>query len=325
MPSSILRCRVRARETDLARARPGRWKNARMTFNPSARTNPNRMTSGGRGRGTKIAAGGGGLGALVILAIVLLAGGDPSQVPGLSSGSGGAGGSGAGPGIEHCTTGEAANEDINCRIGATAESLDAIWSELLPGTYTPPGVHLFTGATSTGCGNATSAVGPFYCPADYTTYFDTDFFDVLARQFGASTGPLAQQYVVAHEFGHHIQNVLGDLRKSREDPRGPESGAVRAELQADCYGGIWAHYADKTPLPGMSEPFLLPLSDQDIADALSAAEAVGDDRIQESTTGQVNPESWTHGSSAQRQQWFLTGYRTGQVSACDAFAAPDLG
>ncbi|MCW4353237.1 neutral zinc metallopeptidase [Hoyosella sp. YIM 151337] len=299
-----------------------------MTFNPNARTDPRRVrTRGGGKQGTTLVVGGGGIGALIILAVILLTGGDPSQVPGLTEpGAPGAGTAGA-PDVSHCVSGAAANEDVNCRIVATAHSLDQIWSVALPHTglqYEPPGVTLFTASVGTACGNATSAVGPFYCPADQTTYFDTSFFDVLSRQFGASSGPLAQQYVVAHEFGHHIQHLMGDLDRSRTDPRGPGSGAVRTELQADCYAGLWAHHADKTPMPGETAPYLLPLTAQDIADALSAAEAVGDDRIQHAATGQVNPESWTHGSAEQRQRWFTRGYETGSIAACDTFSAPEL-
>ncbi|MBB3039946.1 KPN_02809 family neutral zinc metallopeptidase [Hoyosella altamirensis] len=297
-----------------------------MTFNPNARIDQNRVrTSGGAGK--KMAVGGGGIGALIVLAIILLTGGDPSQVPGLTDPGGVPAGSGSGPDISHCVSGQDANRDINCRIVLTAQSLDQIWADQLPAAglqYQPPGVTLFTSAVTTACGNATSAVGPFYCPADQTTYFDTSFFDVLSSRFGASTGPLAQQYVVAHEFGHHIQNMLGNLERSRTDPRGPESGAVRVELQADCYAGIWAHHADKTPMPGEMEPFLLPLTEQDIADALSAASAVGDDRIQEAAAGRVTPESWTHGSSEQRQRWFSRGYQTGDIGACDTFTAAEL-
>ena len=177
-----------------------------------------------------------------------------------------------------------------------------MWEEHLEaqtGTaYVPPGVTLFTGSVATGCGNATSDVGPFYCPADNIAYFDTSFFQELVTRFGSSAGPLAQEYVVAHEVGHHIQTQLGDIQRAQADPRGAESGAVRTELQADCYAGVWAHYADKIPAPGSSEPFLQPLTETDVRDALSAAASVGDDRIQQSVTGRVNPEGWTHGSSA---------------------------
>jgi predicted metalloprotease len=185
-------------------------------------------------------------------------------------------------------------------------------------------VAVFSNAVSTGCGQATSDVGPFYCPADQTAYFDTTFFDELVRRFGANAGPLAQEYVVAHEFGHHIQNQLGNIGRAQADPRGATSGAVRTELQADCYAGVWAHYADKTPAPNSNQPFLTPLTEADVADALSAASAVGDDRIQRAATGRVSPEGWTHGSSEQRQRWFMAGYRTGELRTCDTYSARNL-
>ena len=175
------------------------------------------------------------------------------------------------------------------------------------------------------CGPATSDVGPFYCPVDQTAYFDTDFFEVLRTQFGSSGGPFAQEYVVAHEFGHHVQNLQDTLGRAQQGAQGPTGNGVRTELQADCYAGVWAHYAAITKQEGTDVPFLEPLSDKDIADALSAASAVGDDRIQEAATGQVNPESWTHGSSEQRQKWFTIGYQTGDPNKCDTFATRDLG
>jgi predicted metalloprotease len=218
---------------------------------------------------------------------------------------------------------------VDCRIIATAESLDAVWADLLPQEtgqrYTKPGLTIFRQATSTGCGTASSEVGPFYCPVDQTAYFDSSFFQVLSDRFGSSSGPLAQEYVVAHEFGHHIQNELGLLGRSQQDPQGPESGSVRTELMADCLAGVWAAHAASTPDPQTGEPFLKPLTKQDISDALSAAAAVGDDRIQKSAQGRVNPEAWTHGSSEQRQKWFVTGYQSGSLGSCDTFSAADLG
>ncbi len=295
-----------------------------MTFNEGMDIDPERASSGGMG--PKLALGGGG--GLIVIVLALLFGVNPGDVVGNLTGGGNHQQS-AGVDTSMCKTGADANKYVQCRVVATAQSLDGVWgAQLAKQTsrqYTKPKLVLFSGAVGTGCGNATSAVGPFYCPADRSAYFDTGFFQELVDKFGASGGPLAQEYVVAHEFGHNIQNLLGDSGRAQRDPKGPESGSVRLELQADCYAGMWAYYADKQPISATNkEPFLKPLSDKDIQDALSAASAVGDDRIQKASTGRVNPEGWTHGSSAERQKWFLAGYRTGQVRACDTFNAPDL-
>ena len=215
-----------------------------------------------------------------------------------------------------------ANERLDCRIVGTAESLDSFWGPELAAeglAYTEPGVALFTGRTDTGCGAATSAVGPFYCPADEQTYYDTAFFDELVAQYGASGGPLAQEYVVAHEFGHHIQNLTGVLGASAQDPQGAESAAFRTELQADCYAGLWAGATSSVPAPGSTEPFLAELTRAYVQDALSAASAIGDVHWPCHT-----PEGWTHGSGNQRQAWFMQGYTGDGIAACDTFAAADL-
>jgi len=295
-----------------------------MTFNEGMQidTSTTSSSGGGRGPGRGIAVGG-GVGGLLILVVALFLGVDPSTVvPTEQYDTGGV----AAPGFDtsQCKTGEDANNIVQCRVIATGNSVDAVWQQLLPG-YTRPRVTLFTGSVDTACGPATSDVGPFYCPGDQTAYFDTDFFEVLTQQFGSSGGPLAQEYVVAHEFGHHVQDLQGSLVNAQRDPQGATGGGVRTELQADCYAGIWAHYASITKQESTGVPFLEPLSDKDIADALSAAASVGDDRIQQASTGRVNPEAWTHGSSEQRQKWFTEGYRTGDINACDTFSASDLG
>ena len=293
-----------------------------MTFNEGMQIDTSTTsTGGGHGRGIAI---GGGLGGLVVVLLALFLGVDPSQVisqqqalpPGVDQSSG--------YDLSKCKTGADANEYVECRVVATGNSVDGVWENLLKG-YTRPKMMLFKGQVQTGCGPATSDVGPFYCPVDRTAYFDTDFFDVLKTQFGSSGGPLAQEYVVAHEYGHHVQNLLGVLGRAQQGAQGAGGGGVRTELQADCYAGVWAHYAAITKQPGTDVPYLEPLSDKDIADALSAAASVGDDRIQKQATGRVNPEQWTHGSSAERQKWFTTGYQTGDPKACDTFAARDLG
>jgi predicted metalloprotease len=278
-------------------------------------------SSGGGGMGP--IAIGGGLGGLLIVLVALFLGADPSRVINQQQTST-SGYSAPGFDLSQCKTGADANNYVQCRVVATGNSVDAVWHQLMP-RYTRPHVVLFTGSVETGCGHATTAVGPFYCPLDQTAYFDTDFFRELVDRFGSSGGPLAQEYVVAHEYGHHVQNLQGILGRSQQGAQGAGGNGVRTELQADCYAGIWAHYASTVKQESTGVPYLQPLSDKDIQDALSAAASVGDDRIQRETTGRTNPESWTHGSSEQRQHWFTVGYQTGDPKQCDTFAAPDLG
>jgi uncharacterized protein len=300
-----------------------------MTFNEGMQIDTSTTSSsgggggGGGGRGIAI---GGGLGGLLIVVVALFLGVDPSTVlpQGGTSEYDSQGVEAPGFDLSQCKTGKDANTIVQCRVVATGNSVDGVWSELLKG-YTRPKVRLFSQSVNTGCGPATTDVGPFYCPVDQTAYFDTSFFQVLTDQFGSSGGPLAQEYVVAHEFGHHVQDLLGVLGKAQQGPGGSEGNGVRTELQADCYAGVWAHYAAITKQESTGVPFLEPLTDKDIADALSAASSVGDDRIQKSSTGRVNPETWTHGSSAERQKWFTTGYQTGDPNKCDTFSARDLG
>ncbi len=296
-----------------------------MTFNEGMRIDTSTTsTSGGGGgfgggRGMAI---GGGVGGLVVLLIALFLGVDPGNVlsqQGLDT----QGVEAPGFDISQCRTGKDANDNVNCRVIATGNSVDGVWGQLLKG-YSRPQLRLFQGQVNTACGPATSDVGPFYCPGDQTVYIDTGFYDVLQSQFGSSGGPLAQEYVVAHEYGHHVQNLLGDIGRAQRGPQGAEGNSVRTELQADCYAGVWAHYAAITKQPGTDVTFLEPLSDNDIRDALSAASSVGDDRIQKAATGRVSPESWTHGSSEQRQHWFTVGYQTGDPKQCDTYDAANL-
>ena len=293
-----------------------------MTFNEGMQIDTSNISAGGRGPGRGIAIGG-GLGGLVIVVIALLLGIDPSAVV-PEQGQIGTGVEAPGYDLSRCKTGADANKYVECRVVATTNSVDGVWQQLLPG-YTPPHTTLFHGQVQTGCGPADTSVGPFYCPVDKTAYFDTDFFQVLVDQFGSSGGPLAQEYVVAHEYGHHVQDLQGTIGRAQQGVQGAQGNSVRTELQADCYAGIWAHYAAVTKQPGTDVTYLEPLSDKDIADALSAASSVGDDRIQKEATGRINPEQWTHGSSAERQKWFTVGYQTGDIKRCDTFATDNLG
>jgi predicted metalloprotease len=289
-----------------------------MTFNPNADIGGGKASK--RGRNTGIAVGG-GLGVIALFVLSQFLGVD---LTGLVGGGGQPPASDAA--LEQCQTGQDANERIDCRMKGASASLEAYWQAEAPNVgldyVGPQNFILFEQAVSTGCGNASSATGPFYCPPDQTIYIDTSFYDQLESQFGASGGPLAEMYVVAHEWGHHVQNIAGILSSSQDGQTGPTSNAVRVELQADCFAGAWAAAASQTE-DESGVPFLQPISRDEYADAISAAAAVGDDRIQETMQGQVNPHTFTHGTSEQRVGWFETGYQQG-AGACDTFAAGAL-
>lgn len=299
-----------------------------MTFRESGDLDTSGV-SGGGGGGRRGMAIGGGVGGIVVVLVALFLGVDPGQL-GLDTGTGGQGQQSDSAQqiqthIDQCDL-QKANSDTICRIVATTESLEDVWNTQLPQQaqmrWEQPHTNIFTGAINTGCGAASSDVGPFYCPADNNVYLDPSFFDdVLVRRLGGSDAPAAQMYVVAHEFGHHLQTMLGDIQRSQQDPQGASSGAVRVELQADCYAGLWAHYATTTPAPGGQAPLLAELSSRDVDDIIQTAEAIGDDHIQKSGGARVDPRSWTHGSSEMRRQWFTTGYEQGSMQACDTFRA----
>lgn len=290
-----------------------------MTFDDNARIDSSKVRRRSGGRTAAYGAGGGGLLLIGLFILSQVTGVDLTGLVQGGQGTTGGGGSSQSEQLTGCETGADANVSVDCRMAGAADSLSGYWNveaaSLGISSYRDPEFFLFDQATSTGCGDATSAVGPFYCPPDTAIYIDTAFYDDLRSKYGASGGPLAEMYVVAHEWGHHIQNLTGVLSRSQDGQTGPTSNGVRVELQADCYAGAWVQGASRTD-GTYGEPLLEPVTDAQIADALSAASAVGDDRIQGTT---ANSESWTHGSSEQRQKWFTTGYQGGPT-ACDTFA-----
>ncbi|MBB4913449.1 KPN_02809 family neutral zinc metallopeptidase [Streptosporangium saharense] len=262
--------------------------------------------------------GGGVVGVIVLVVAALFFGVNPAAL--LGGGDGGAQRPAA-PGSDlgaQCRKGSDADQSEKCRVVGVVNSVQAYWREAFTergkGAYRNARTILFTGGVNTGCGQASSAVGPFYCPADSRVYLDLGFFTDLESRFGARGGPFAQAYVIAHEYGHHVQNLIGTSRRVGNDRQGAESASVRLELQADCYAGVWAKHAVETGF------YAAPFTSADIQEALDAAAAVGDDRIQQRTQGRVDPEGWTHGSAAQRVKWFTTGYQTGSPSRCDTFS-----
>lgn len=300
-----------------------------MEYNDNARLDTSEVEDA-RGQGGMLGGipgggftvGGGGLGILGVIILVLV------NVLGGGSGASSIGGIGSLSNTstygqtsstlaQDCQTGADANTKQECRIVADVDSVQKYWTgefAQMGKTYTQAPTEFFTNQTQTGCGPATTDIGPFYCPADKTVYIDLGFFQELQTKFGAQGGVFAQAYVIAHEYGHHIQDLLGTLvLKNSGSQQGADSASVRIELQADCYAGVWAHNA-------VSTGYITDLTSADIADGLNAAAAVGDDRIQQEFQGQVNPESWTHGSSAQRDHWLTVGYQSGNMTACDTFS-----
>ena len=267
-------------------------------------------------------AGGGGLGLIGVIVVVLL-----QVLGGAGNGFTAADPDPSGTGavrVTTCKTGADATPRADCRIAAIANSVQSYWAAELPKHhvgYTPSKTVIFTSTTSSGCGQASSQMGPFYCPTDKLVYLDLSFFkDMLQNQLGAEGGSFAEAYVVAHEYGHHLQDLLGTMKRAqRQGATGATSGSVRLELQADCYAGVWGNHATTTK-NASGATLIKDLTQDDVNRAIDAAEAVGDDRIQQETQGQVNPEQWTHGSAAERKKWFTTGFRSGDMTRCDTFS-----
>ncbi len=290
---------------------------------------------GGLGRGG-LAVGGGGLGIVGVIVVILLqviGGGGSSGLPGGLTGLSGVGTNSDVTSVDNsqlassCKTGKDANNNTDCAIVADIESIEDYWTGALPtlgATYVHAPTRFFRGQTSTGCGAADSGVGPFYCPADKKVYIDLSFFDELRTTFHATGGPFVNAYVLAHEYGHHVQDLLGVESKANLSKSGASSDSVRLELQADCYAGVWAEHAT-TAGPG-GQPFITDISSTDITNALDTAGRIGDDWIQTNLgSGTPDTSTYTHGTSAQRKKWFSTGYSTGNPNACNTFSASNLG
>ncbi len=298
-----------------------------MRFNEGAELDTSQV-SDLRGAGSSLAVGGGGLGILGLVVYLVM------------QFTGGGGTAGAGFGDvgrdqqvgseaigEKCRTGADANREADCRAVALINSIQSYWNTQFEASgtrYQESQTNFFAGGVQTGCGSASSATGPFYCPADGEVYIDLNFFTELQQRFGATGGPFVEGYVLAHEYGHHVQNLLGTSDRAGGGT-GPRSDSVRLELQADCYAGAWANHATSTPTES-GEPLITGVTQSDVNAALDAAARIGDDFIQrELGGGQVDTTQFSHGSSAQRQKWYTTGFQSGDPARCDTFATNDLG
>lgn len=307
-----------------------------MRFNPKARIDQSQYQDvGGRGGG---GLGGGGMrlpipmpgrggkmgmGTIIVLVLFFvvtqcMGGGGTTTAPNQGSQPQGQ----TGQGTDECQTGEDANASDKCAIALFTTSVQDYWERTFPeqtdGRYEPIQTKTFTGGVNTGCGQASSQMGPFYCPNDRTVYMDSTFFDdMLEGQLGAKGGPFSIGYVVAHEYGHYVEDLLGLLSRARQQT-GPDSDAVKIELMADCLGGMWAADAATTQ-DAEGNTIIEDLTQDDIRAAIDAAQAVGDDRIQERSGGRVNPEQWTHGSAQQRMDAFMLGYEKQSMQECNFF------
>ncbi|MFN2517494.1 MAG: neutral zinc metallopeptidase [Jatrophihabitantaceae bacterium] len=291
-----------------------------------------RLLPSGRGG---MAVGGGGLGVLGVLAYLLVsylgANGGSKEITDVLAQLGQGSGAHTADNTQvaaQCNTGRDANRSLDCAVVADIDSIQQYWASELPKlgrSYQPVTTIWFTGRVSTACGAANSGSGPFYCPADKHVYLDLSFYDDLKTQFGAQGGLFVDAYVLAHEYGHHVQDLLGTEAKVRPGQTGPKSGSVRLELQADCYAGVWANHATTVP-DANGKPLIVDVTADDIARALDTAARIGDDYIQKNLgSGTIDQNTFTHGSSTQRKKWFTTGYRGGDPRACDTFGTDNLG
>lgn len=279
-----------------------RWQGGRRSTNVEDR------------RGRRAGVIGGGIGTIVMVIIALLLGVDPRAL--LETGAAVAP-AGEGP-VSTSPEEDRLAEFVRVVLGDTEDTWNAIFAEG-GSDYPEPRLVLYTDAVSSACGTAPSSVGPFYCPADQTVYIDLSFYNDLQQRFGAP-GDFAQAYVIAHEVGHHVQTVLGISDQVRAAQRGASQAdanqlSVMQELQADCFAGVWANHAQRARNI---------LEAGDLEEALNAAAAIGDDRLQRRSGGSISPESFTHGTSEQRARWFRTGFETGSVQRCDTFSAQRL-
>ncbi|MFO1496086.1 MAG: neutral zinc metallopeptidase [Lysobacterales bacterium] len=290
-----------------------KWERARQSSNIEDR----------RGR-AGVRAGGLGLGSLAIALIVgWFMGVSPVEVLNMLAGQQGQTTTSASAPSTPEEEAARANDPRRQFVAAILGDTEDVWSAVFQAsgqTYPNPTLVLFEGAVDSACGQASSAVGPFYCPADQQVYIDLAFFDEMQRRLGGG-GDFAEAYVIAHEVGHHLQTLTGvsrrvnEARRRGENVEGDNGMLVRQELQADCYAGVWAHHAQARHQW---------LEAGDIEEALNTASAIGDDRLQKQSRGQVVPDAFTHGTSAQRVRWFTTGFQSGQLQACDTFAAARL-